>query len=190
MNNATQTNTTPATNTAAPAATAVPKAPSKKSLALAIFQAKMDDRAAGKFATNKEFRAAVLTTIQADLGVSVASAATMYNAAKKDAETADADVKLGRDPKKEKAPSTGKRGRPQGSRNKPKDETPAADAVATTETATTETPAGVIDAAEVLVTAEVSTDTTGQTEVVLTAVETPAAEVAADAAPAADALPA
>jgi len=121
---------TPDTTTAT-AAPAAPKAPSKKSLALAIFQAKMADRVAGKFASNKEFRAAVLTTIQADLGVSVASAATMYNAAKKDAEAADATVKLGRDPKKEKAPSTGKRGRPAGSRNKEKApvEAPAADAV-------------------------------------------------------------
>jgi hypothetical protein len=126
MNNATQT--TPATDatTATPAAAvpAVPKAPSKKSLALAIFQAKMADRAAGKFALNKDFRAAVLTAIIADLGVSTASAATMYNSAKKDAEAADATVALGRDPKKEKAPSTGKRGRPAGSKNKDKEVAP------------------------------------------------------------------
>ena len=102
---------------------AAPKAPSKKSQALAIFQAKMADRVAGKFATNKAFRAAVLASIQTDLGVSVASAATMYNAAKKDAETADATVKLGRDPKKEKVASTGKRGRPAGSKNKAKETT-------------------------------------------------------------------
>jgi hypothetical protein len=99
-------------------AVATPKAPSKKSLALAIFQAKMTERTQGLFASNKEFRAAVLNTIKTDLGVSTASAATMYNAAKKDAETADASVKLGRDPKKEKAPSTGKRGRPAGSGKK------------------------------------------------------------------------
>ena len=180
MNNATQTpaDTTNAATTTPAAAPAAPKAPSKKSLALAIFQAKMADRAAGKFALNKDFRAAVLAAIIADLGVSVASAATMYNAAKKDAEAAAAatggTVGLGRDPKKEKAPSTGKRGRPAGSKNKAKEGevTPAADAVATTETAATEVPAG-----EVLVTAEVV-----QNEVVLTAVETPA-----DAAPAADA---
>ena len=170
MNNATPTTAdTTAVTTPAAAVPAAPKAPSKKSLALAIFQAKMADRAAGKFALNKDFRAAVLAAIIADLGVSVASAATMYNAAKKDAEAADATVKLGRDPKKEKAPSTGKRGRPAGSKNKAKeaDATPAADAVATTET----------PAAEVLVTAEVT-----QNEVVLTAVEAPA-----DSAPAADA---
>jgi hypothetical protein len=111
------------TNTVAPVATATvstPKAPSKKSLALAIFTAKMTERSQGLFASNKDFRASVLASIQADLGVSVASAATMYNAAKKDAETANADVKLGRDPKKEKAPKgTSKRGRPAGSRNKP-----------------------------------------------------------------------
>lgn len=111
---------TPADTTAA-AAPAAPKAPSKKSLAVAIFAAALADRAAGKFASNKEFRAAVLTKIQADLGVSTASAATMYNAAKKDAETADANVGLGRDPKKEKVKGTGKRGRPVGSKNKAKE---------------------------------------------------------------------
>lgn len=169
MTNATQTtdtNAVPADAATTPAAApAAPKAPSKKSQALAIFQAKMADRAAGKFASNKEFRAAVLTTIQAELGVSVASAATMYNSAKKDAEAADATVKLGRDPKKEKAPSTGKRGRPVGSKNKPK-EVSTGDAVTTTETPAAEPVA--------------------RTEVVLP-VETPATEVAA---PAADAVPA
>lgn len=107
-----------ATAVAASIAPEVPKAPSKKSLAQAIFDAKMVERSQGLFASNKDFRAAVLSTIQADLGVSTASAATMYNAAKKDAEAADATVALGRDPKKEKAPSTGKRGRPAGSKNK------------------------------------------------------------------------
>lgn len=117
--------------TVTPAVTAAPKAPSKKSLALAIFNAKLAERAQGLFASNKEFRAAVLSTIQADLGVSTASAATMYNAAKKDAETADANVKLGRDPKKEKAPKgTGKRGRPAGSKNKAKTEAASAAEVA------------------------------------------------------------
>lgn len=110
--------TTATTETAA--AAAAPKAPSKKSQADAIFAARLADRAAGKFATNKEFRAAVLAQIQTDLGVSVASASTMYNAAKKAAEAADASVGLGRDPKKEKPVSTGKRGRPVGSKNKPK----------------------------------------------------------------------
>lgn len=119
--------------TATVAAPAVPKAPSKKSLAFAIFQAKMVERSQGLFASNKEFRAAVLTSIQADLGVSTASAATMYNAAKQEAEKADATVALGRDPKKEKAPSTGKRGRPAGSKNKAKVEAAPAEAVATTE---------------------------------------------------------
>jgi len=120
------TQTTDTTDTTAVAA---PKAPSKKSLALAIFQAKLVERSQGLFASNKEFRAAVLSTIQADLGVTTASAATMYNAAKVEAEAADATVALGRDPKKVKAPSTGKRGRPQGSKNKAKEEVaPAADA--------------------------------------------------------------
>ena len=113
---------------------AVPKSPSKKSLAVAIFQAKMLERTQGLFASNKEFRAAVLNAIKADLSVSTASAATMYNAAKKDAEAADATVALGRDPKKEKAPSTGKRGRPAGSGKKAV-EAPAEAVVASAEVA-------------------------------------------------------
>jgi hypothetical protein len=117
--------TTVATVVATPAAVEpkAPKAPSKKSLADAIFAVKLIERSEGLFASNKEFRAAVLTQIQTDLGVTIASAATMYNAAKKAAETEDATVALGRDPKKEKAPAgTGKRGRPVGSKNKPKEE--------------------------------------------------------------------
>lgn len=103
-----------------------PKAPSKKSLALAIFNAKLTERSQGLFASNKEFRGAVLSAIQADLGVSTASAATMYNAAKKDAETAGTAT-LGRDPKKVKvATGSGKRGRPAGSKNKAKEVAPVA----------------------------------------------------------------
>ena len=103
-----------------------PKAPSKKSLALAIFTAKLTERSQGLFASNKEFRGAVLSAIQADLGVSTASAATMYNAAKKDAETAGTAT-LGRDPKKVKvATGSGKRGRPAGSKNKAKEVAPVA----------------------------------------------------------------
>ena len=118
---------------------ATPKAPSKKSLALAIFQAKLVERSQGLFASNKEFRAAVLRAIETDLSVSTASAATMYNAAKKDAETAGT-VTLGRDPKKAKAPSTGKRGRPAGSKNAPKAVAEVAP-VATTEAAVEAAPA-------------------------------------------------
>ena len=120
QNTAATTASTEATTTVAatPAAPKALKAPCKKSGALAIFQAKLAERAQGLFGSNKEFRAAVLTEIQAKLGVSVPSAATMYNAAKKEAEAADATVGLGRDPKKVKAPSTGKRGRPAGSKNK------------------------------------------------------------------------
>lgn len=130
----TDTTVTPATTEAA--AVATPKAPSKKSQADAIFAARLADRAAGKFTANKEFRAAVLSQIQTELGVSVASAATMYNAAKKAVETADATVALGRDPKKEKPVSTGKRGRPAGSKNKPKAE---ATVVVTTDAPAAET---------------------------------------------------
>lgn len=124
MNQVTQTpveTTEVATAVAAPAA---PKSPSKKSQADVIFANALTQRATGAFESNKAFRAAVLTAIQTQLGVSVASAATMYNAAKKAAETADANVGLGRDPKKEKpAKAEGaKRGRPLGSKNRPKTE--------------------------------------------------------------------
>ena len=125
MNQATTTPVeTTVTVTTAVAAPAAPKAPSKKSQADVIFANALTQRATGAFASNKAFRAAVLSAIIAQLGVSVASAATMYNAAKKAAETADANVGLGRDPKKEKpAKAEGaKRGRPAGSKNRPKTE--------------------------------------------------------------------
>ena len=119
-------------------AVATVKAPSKKSVAVGIFQAKMVERDQGLFGTNKEFRAAVLIEIQSTLGVSTASAATMFNACKTDAEKVNPAVGLGRDPKKVKEPSTGKRGRPAGSHNKAKDVVPE---VAVAEVATaTETP--------------------------------------------------
>ena len=135
------------------AASAAPKAPSKKSLALAIFSAKMVERSQGLFASNKEFRAAVLRAIETDLGVTTASAATMFNAAKIDAEAAAAaagtTVGLGRDPKvvKVKVEGAGKRGRPAGSKNQPKevvvtDATPAAEGSGlATEAAVEATPA-------------------------------------------------
>jgi DNA-binding transcriptional regulator YiaG len=122
---------TEATVTAAPA---VAKAPSKKSQALAIFAAKMVERTQGLYASNKDFRAAVLRAIETDLSVSTASAATMYNAAKAEAEKADSTVALGRDPKKVKVKSeSGKRGRPAGSKNKAKEVVEAAPAEATAE---------------------------------------------------------
>lgn len=112
------------TETATQTAVAV-KAPSKKSQADAIFAARLADRAAGFFKTNSEFRNAVLKEIMETVGVSVASAATMYNSAKKEAEAANPTIGLGRDPKKEKPVSSGKRGRPVGSKNKPKVVAPA-----------------------------------------------------------------
>ena len=113
----------PATEVVAVVAPKEPKVPSKKSLAMAIFAEKMVERSQGLFASNKEFRAAVLRKIESDLSVSTASAATMYNAAKDEAEKADASVGLGRDPKKVKivVEGAGKRGRPAGSTNKKKD---------------------------------------------------------------------
>lgn len=114
---------------------ATPKAPSKKSQALTIFQAKLIERKQGLYGSNKDFRAAVLQAIEAELGVSRASASTMYNSAKVEAEAIDATVGLGRDPKKVKAPSTGVRGRPKNSKNKAKVVAPVTDAVVTTEVA-------------------------------------------------------
>ena len=112
------------------------KAPSKKSLALEIFQTRLGERSQGLFGTNKEFRAAILNDIQTQLGVSTASAATMYNAAKKEAETAGT-VTLGRDPKKVKVRTgNGKRGRPVGSKNKPKTEVVVPEVTPTTTTET------------------------------------------------------
>jgi hypothetical protein len=175
MTNATVTENTVApvadtTATAPVAAPAAPKAPSKKSQALTIFNEQMALRAAGKFASNKEFRATVLHRIVGELAVTMASASTMYNAAKKDAETADATVALGRDPKKEKAPAgTGKRGRPVGSKNKAKEAAPAADAAV---------PGTVVEPGEVLVVVDAQPEAT---------VVTVDVEVEAPAAPAADA---
>lgn len=95
---------------------------SKMAQATAIFRQKMEDRAQGLFASNRDFRAAVISTIKSQLQVSLSSAATMYNSAKKAAEAVDPNVGLGRDPKKVAVVkvSTGKRGRPLGSKNKPK----------------------------------------------------------------------
>ena len=90
----------------------------------------MIERKQGLFGSNKEFRAAVMGKIETDLGVTTASAATMYNAAKSEAEKADTTVVLGRDPKKVKIVVEGAtRGRPAGSKNK----VVVADATATTE---------------------------------------------------------
>ena len=96
--------------------------PSKKSQADRIFAEKMELRAAGHYASNRDFRAAVLAAMQEELGVSTASAATMYNTAKKEAEARDPAVGLGRDPRREvvKTTGTGRRGRPAGSKNRPK----------------------------------------------------------------------
>ena len=119
--------TTESTETIVTPAVVVPKAPSKKSLAVAIFAAKLVERSQGLYASNKEFRAAVLRAIETELGVSTPSAATMYNAAKTEAEAADATVALGRDPKKVKvAAAGGKRGRPAGSKNKVVEAAPVA----------------------------------------------------------------
>lgn len=142
-------------STAAPEAVVVTKTPSKKSQAEAIFAAKMVDRKNGLFPSNKEFRAAVLTAIQSQLSVSVASAATMYNSAKKDAEAADNTIVLGRDPKKEKIKvATGKRGRPAGSKNKEKDEVTSTAVVTQPEVPAQSESQSVEEAVAVVVTAE------------------------------------
>lgn len=65
---------------------------------LAIFNEQLAKRAAGEFTNNRLFRASVTSRMQVELGVSIASAATMYNAARVKAN----DPTLGRDPKKVK----------------------------------------------------------------------------------------
>lgn len=107
------TATAATTSTTATTTATAAKAPSKKSQAVAIFTAALARRAAGQYTSNKDFRAAVLTELQTTLSVSLASAATMYNSAKSEAEAADPTLTLGRDPKvvKVKNPA-GRRGRP------------------------------------------------------------------------------
>ena len=122
--------TTAAQEVIATTAAAVAKAPSKKSQAQVIFTAKLAEKAQGLYGSNKDFRAAVLGAIETDLGVSRASASTMFNSFKKESEAAGL-VTLGRDPKKVKPASTGKRGRPAGSKNAEK----TVETTATTEAA-------------------------------------------------------
>lgn len=115
------------------------KAPSKKSQADAIFAAHLQHRKDGKYTSNKAFRAAVLHQVMEELGVSTSSASTMYNMAKKDAEAADASLGLGRDPRKVVVKvSSGQRGRPRGSKSKPKVEVPDSAAAATLDLASAE----------------------------------------------------
>lgn len=95
----------------APVVVAV-KAPSKVSLAKPIFDAgfairqqqikdnvPMDQRT---YKTNKDFRLGTCETVSKTLGVSMASAGSMYNSWKIEIEKVHTDAGLGRDPKKEK----------------------------------------------------------------------------------------
>lgn len=79
------------------------KAPSKKAQAIVIFNQELAKRTAGTYDSNKAFRAATLGRMTSEIvgkdgtvGVSQASAATMYNECKK----ATGDDTIGRDPKK------------------------------------------------------------------------------------------
>lgn len=72
----------------------------KKAQGDAIFATELTNRTNGAFDSNKAFRAQVLTRMETEIGVSRASAATMFNQAKKAAEANDTTVGLGRDPKK------------------------------------------------------------------------------------------
>ena len=108
--------TTTAQEVIATTTASVTKSPTKKSQAQIIFNAKMVEKMQGLFGNNRDFRSSVLNAIEDELAVSRASAATMFNSFKKSAEDAGL-VKLGRDPKKAKPESTGKRGRPVGSKN-------------------------------------------------------------------------
>jgi hypothetical protein len=92
----------------------------KISQSKSIFAAKLLMRDAGAYNSNKAFRADVINSLVSDLGVNPATASTMYNTLKNEAMEATPGLVIARDPKKQKAPSTGKRGRPLGSKNKPK----------------------------------------------------------------------
>ena len=107
----TNVNNTPTAEVTAP----VVKAPTKKSLAKAIFDEKLAERNQSLFATNREFRKAVVTKIMAELNAPFPSACAMYNVAMK-----ASGVTIGRDPKKAKRVTSGVRGRPLGSHNKAK----------------------------------------------------------------------
>lgn len=102
--------------------------------AKSIFSTKLLMREAGAYTTNKQFRADVIQTLVTDLGVNVATASTMYNTLKNEANKSMADtpeLAIGRDPKKVKPASSGKRGRPLGSKNKPKAQPVAVEQVQT-----------------------------------------------------------
>lgn len=107
----------------------ISKAISKKDQASAIFQSMLNGKLQGQYDSNKEFRSQVLSAFQSRMGVSIASASTMYNAVKKAAE-ADGAVVLGRDPKKVKTSAgNGRRGRPAGSKNRVKTVAPPHDVI-------------------------------------------------------------
>jgi hypothetical protein len=72
----------------------------KKAQAFTIFEEELKNRASGMHDSNKAFRGTVLGRMEAEIGVSRASAATMYNEAKRAAEQDNPNVNLGRDPKK------------------------------------------------------------------------------------------
>lgn len=117
--------------TQATTVTEVAKQPTKKAQALEIFNARLVERSQGLFASNKEFRLSTVAAIQAALGVSITSAAAHYNTCKLANEALNPALGLGRDPKKVKPASSGKRGRPVGSKNKSKEVVaPAPDAEA------------------------------------------------------------
>lgn len=104
---------TPAVETTTTVVVAV-KAPSKASLAKPMLQAALEVRQAEidgnvpmdqrKYKTNKDFRMGICTEIHEKLGVSMASAGSMYNSFKIEVEKANPNVGLGRDPKQVKAP--------------------------------------------------------------------------------------
>ena len=103
--------TAPETQAAATVVVAA-KAPSKTSqakpiftAALAVRQAEIDNNVPVEnrvYKTNKDFRLGVCGVISTTLGCSMASAGSMYNAYKIEAEAANPNVGLGRDPKKER----------------------------------------------------------------------------------------
>lgn len=74
----------------------------KKSLAIVIFNESLAVRTAGKFDSNKGFRKHVIDRFVAEIKVTNASAASMYNQLKVMAESSDPTLVLGRDPSADK----------------------------------------------------------------------------------------
>lgn len=94
---------------------------SKISQAREIFKSKLESRLSGQYQSYRDFRFSVINMFVITLGVNESTASTMFNNIKREILLENPEVNLSRDPRKIKIrTSTGKRGRPLGSKNKPK----------------------------------------------------------------------